>query len=276
MIRVIGPVTGGSNGWAFAGPAVDLAGWGYQQEEYFLEGEATRYGTVPGTELGRDGRWRVEPAGTSRYKTRMVVVRPVDPAVFNGTVIVLWNNVSAGYENFGGGDSAELFEGGYAYAAVSAQRVGVHGRPDNPQGLRAWDPERYGSLSIPSDDYSFDIFTQAANLVAPERQRGDLDPMGGDLDPMGGLEVRWLFAQGASQSAARLATYLNAVQPITGRFDAFFLVMYFGGGTPLEVGESVMTVPDAAGDASQPRIPRRIAPLARRPRCSRDGAQHRV
>jgi len=248
MIRVSGPVTGGSRGWAFAGPAVDLTGWGYQQEEYFLEGEATRYGAVPGTDLGRDGRWRVEPAGTSRYKTRMVVVRPVDPAVFNGTVIVLWNNVSAGYENFGGGDSAELFEGGYAYAAVSAQRVGVHGRPDNPQGLRAWDPERYGSLSIPSDDYSFDIFTQAANLVAPERQRGD-------LDPMGGLEVRRLFAQGASQSAARLATYLNAVQPITGRFDAFFLVMYFGGGTPLEVGESVMTVPDAAGDAGQARIP---------------------
>ena len=248
MTRVSGPVTGGSKGWAFAGPAVDLAGWGYQQEEYFLEGEATRYGAVPGTDLGRDGRWRVELAGSSQYKTRMVVVRPVDPAVFNGTVIVLWNNVSAGYENFGGGDSAELFEGGYAYAAVSAQRVGVHGRPDNPQGLRAWDPERYGSLSIPSDDYSFDIFTQAANLVAPERQRGD-------LDPMGGLEVRRLFAQGASQSAARLATYLNAVQPITGRFDAFFLVMYFGGGTPLEVGESVMTVPDAAGDAGQARIP---------------------
>ena len=249
MSRVSGPVTGrGSKGWAFAAPAVDLAGLGYQQEEFFLEGEATRYGTVPGTELGWDGRWQVEPVGTSRYKTRMVVVRPADPAAFNGTVIVLWNNVSAGYENFGGGDSPELFEEGYAYAAVSAQRVGVHGRPDDPQGLRAWDPERYGSLSVPSDDYSFDIFTQAANLVAPERPREG-------LDPMGGLEVRRLFAEGASQSAARLATYLNAVQPITRRFDAFFLVMYFGGGTPLEVGDAVMTVQDADGDAGQPRIP---------------------
>jgi hypothetical protein len=131
---------------------------------------------------------------------------------------------------------------------VSAQRVGIHGVPDNPQGLLAWDPERYGSLSIASDDYSFDIFTQAANLVAPERPRGD-------IDPMGGLGVRRLFAQGASQSAARLATYLNAVQPITGRFDAFFLVMYFGGGTPLHVGNAVMTVRAAAGNESQPRIP---------------------
>ena len=144
---------------------------GLPPDEYFLEGEAVRYGPVAGTDLGRDGRWQVEPVETAPFKTRLVVVRPVDPAAFNGTVIVLWNNVSAGYENFTGGDSPEVFENGYAYVAVSAQRVGVHGQPDNPQGLRDWDPERYGSLSIPSDDYSFDIYTQVANLVAPDRPR---------------------------------------------------------------------------------------------------------
>ena len=72
---------------------------------------------------------------------------------------------------------------------------------------------------------------------------------------MDGLEVRRLVAQGASQSAARLASYLNGVQPITRRFDAFFFVMYFGGGTPLEVGEKVMTVREPAADGSAPRIP---------------------
>ena len=177
-----------------------------------------------------------------------MVVRPVDPAAFDGTVIVLWNNVSAGYENFGGGDTPEVFERGSAYVAASVQRVGVHGQPDNPQGLRDWDPERYGTLSIPSDDYSFDIYTQIADLVAPDRA-------GGGLDPMDGLDVRRLIAQGASQSAARLASYLNGVQPITHRFDAFFLVMYFGGGTPLEVGDAVMTVRESAADATLPRIP---------------------
>jgi hypothetical protein len=209
-----------------------LAALGYRQDEYFVEGEAVRYGPAPGTDLGRDGRWQVEPVESTAYKTRMVVVRPVDPAAFNGTVIVLWNNVSAGYDNFAGGDSPEVYEGGFVYAAVTVQRVGVHGQGDDPQGLRNWDPERYGSLSIPSDDYSFDIYTQAANLVAPDRPRGG-------LDPMDGLEVRRLIAQGASQSAARLASYLNGVQPITRRFDAFFFV----------------TVREAAADASQPRIP---------------------
>jgi hypothetical protein len=249
MARLSGPVTDGTRGWAFGGPTSDLAAAGYEQQEYFLEGDAVRYGPVPGTQLGRDGRWQVEPVETSPFKTRMVMVRPTDPAAFNGTVIVLWNNVSAGYENFGGGDSPEVFENGHAYVAVSAQRVGIHGQPDNPQGLQAWDPERYGSLSIPSDDYSFDIFTQAANLVAPDRPRET-------IDLMGGLDVRRLIAQGASQSAARLASYLNGVQPITSRFDAFLLVMYFGGGTPLEVGDAVMTVPrNGAASSSAPRIP---------------------
>jgi hypothetical protein len=248
-MKVNGPISGGSKGWAFGGPTADLAALGYRQEEYFLEGEAARYGSVQGTDLGRDGRWKVDVVETAPFATRLVVVRPEDPDTFNGTVIVLWNNVSAGYENFGGGDSPEVFENGYAYVAVSAQRVGIHGTPDNPQGLQAWDAARYGSLSIPSDDYSFDIFTQAANLVAPDRP---LAP----IDVMGGLEVQRLVAQGASQSAARLASYLDGVQPITRRFDAFLLVMYFGGGTPLQVGEAVMTVPrDATAAAHAVKIP---------------------
>jgi len=132
-------------------------------------------------------------------------------------------------------------------AVVSAQRVGVHGTGDNPQGLRAWDPERYGSLDVPSDDYSFDIFSQAARSVGPGRP-------GHGADPMGGLPVRRLVAMGASQSAARLATYFNAIQPDTGLFDAFMLLMYFGGGTPLEVGDAVMTVNEAASDPGRPHI----------------------
>jgi hypothetical protein len=235
-------------GWAFGGPTTDLAAWGYREEEFFLEGTARRYRQLPGTELGRDGRWRLEQSGSAPFATRIVVVRPEDPAVFNGTVVVLWNNVTAGYENFGGGDSPEVFEGGFAYAAVSAQHVGVHGVGEHPQGLRAWDPERYGSLSVPGDDYSYDIFTQAAGAVAPDRPRGG-------VDPMGGLEVQRLVAQGASQSAARLATYVNGVQPLTGRFDAFFFVMYFGGGTPIEVGDEVMTLQPNVAEEQRPRIP---------------------
>jgi Alpha/beta hydrolase domain len=118
-------------------------------------------------------------------------------------------------------------------SSVTTQRVGVHGFPEQPAGLVAWDAEHYGSLSIPSDDYSFDIFTQAARAVGPQRACGG-------VDPMGGLDVRSVIAQGSSQSAARLATYLNAVQPLERAVDAFLLGVYFGSGSPLEVGEAVM------------------------------------
>ena len=79
MARVSGPVTGGSRGWPFGGPVLDLAARGYQETEFFLEGTATRYKPRPGTELGMDGRWDVEPAETVPFKTRFVVYRPIDP-----------------------------------------------------------------------------------------------------------------------------------------------------------------------------------------------------
>ena len=168
------------HGYPFGLTLVDLAARGYRADEFFLDGDATRYRPAPGTELGPDGRWEAEPAGTAPYRTTLLVYRPVDPERFNGTVVLHWNNVSAGYDLFSG-DTPEILDGGYAFAGVTTQRVGVHGLPDAPQGLLAWDPERYGTLSIASDDDSFDIFTQAARAVGPDRDR--------TTDPLGGLDV---------------------------------------------------------------------------------------
>jgi hypothetical protein len=229
-----GPITGGARGWPFGRPLFDLSTRGYVEAEYFLTGEATTYRQDPKTEWGRDGRWRAEVAGRTPFKTRLLVYRPADAGRFNGTAIVSWNNVTAGYELFGG-ESPEILEGGYAFVAASVQRVGVHGFPANNQGLAAWDPERYGALSIPTDDASYDIFTQAARAVGPNRERGG-------VDPMAGLDVRRVIGIGASQSAGRLATYVNAVHPLARAFDGFLLQIYFGRGTPLEVGSTTVNV----------------------------------
>ena len=228
-MEVTGPITGGVHGWAFGRPLADLAEHGYREEEWFLDGEATRYRAVPGSELGEDGHWQAEPAGTAAFRTRLIVYRPEDPAACNGTAIVSWNNVSAGYELFGG-DTAEILEGGYVFVGATVQRVGIEGLPPTPMGLAAWDPERYGSLSHPGDDYSFDIFTQAARAAR-------------ELD---GLDVRRVVAMGASQSAGRLGAYVNAVQPLSRAFDGFLLTIYFGTGTQLEVGDAVVNLNAAA------------------------------
>jgi hypothetical protein len=240
-----GPVTGGRHGWAFGRPMIDLAEHGYVEEEFFLSGEATTYRPVEGTEWGRDGRWRAEPKGARPFTTRMLVYRPADPQRFNGTAVVCWNNVTAGYELFHG-ETPEILEGGYAFVGATAQRVGVHGFAADPQGLAAWDPQRYGSLSIPADECSYDIFSQVGRAVGAERDRSG-------VDPMGGLDVRRVIALGASQSAGRLATYVNAIHPLGRVFDGFVLQIYFGAGTPLEGGDRTVAPAAVPGPARLPR-----------------------
>jgi len=163
---VSGPVTNGQ-GVSLVGTNVERLG--YAQEEYFIEGTAARY--QPTGALSSDGRWTVTETETSAYKTRLVVWRPRDPAAFNGTVVVEWLNVSAGFDSAVDWLNAHnyLVRKGATWVGVSAQAVGVQGgvsplrNPDAPPagGLKAADPVRYGSLLHPGDAYSYDIYSQA-------------------------------------------------------------------------------------------------------------------
>lgn len=56
----------------------------------------------------------------------------------------------------------------------------------------------------------------------------------GGTDPLGGLPVERTVALGASQSAARLATYINAVQPLSATFDGFLVLIHFGSGAAID------------------------------------------
>jgi len=229
-----GPITGGRHGWPFGASLDDLGAIGYVEEEFFLEGEANAFRAT--ADFGTDGRWAAEPGDSARFRTRVLVQRPRDASRFNGTVVVGWNNVTAGYELLA--DLPSLLEEGFAYACASVQQVGVNGVGTAPEGLRAWDPERYGSLEHPGDRFSYAMLSAAARAFGPGRPTGP-------SDPMGGLPVERTVALGASQSAARLATYINAVQPLDSAFDGFLVLIHFGSGAPLD--------DDAVFDASSPR-----------------------
>ena len=263
-LHVTAPPAAGSHGYPFGLSLVDLAAHGYRADEWFLEGDATRYRPAASTELGVDGRWTAEPAGTRPYRTRVLVYRPVDPDRFNGTVVLHWNNVSAGYELFSG-DTPELLEGGYAFAGVTTQRVGVHGLPTAPQGLQAWDPERYGTLSIASDDDSFDIFTQAARAVGPDRDR--------TTDPLGGLDVQRVIAMGSSQSAGRLGAYVNAIHPLAHAIDAYLLADLLRQRLTARGRRRGRQHRQPGGPLRCPRRAPRAQPDPRRPRRPGDGRQ---
>ena len=133
IATVTGPVTGGERGVPFSHPTVDLDDYGYVAEEFFLEGSASAYRLESGTELSADGHWQTErEEETVPYRTRFLVVRPREESRFNGTVVVHWQNVTAGFE-LGSVTGGEYLRG-YAWVGVSAQLVGVNGFPPHTCG----------------------------------------------------------------------------------------------------------------------------------------------
>jgi hypothetical protein len=203
---VSGPVTGGAHGFPLTASSVDLRSHGYAEQEYFFSGTARGF-TSDGP-LTNDGRWQVRPASTAPYTSRFLVRAPIDPRRFNGTVIVEWLNVSAGRDIDVDWDYGydQLLSDGFAYVGVTAQTVGI-------SALTAWDPARYGSLSSPSDDYSYDIFSQAGRALRSAGAHG----------PLRGLRVRDLIADGESQSAGRMTTYVDAIAPSAKIYDGYLI-----------------------------------------------------
>jgi len=228
---VTGPIEGGTYDLPFT-PALrtSLEDNGYSEDEYFIEGTATSY--LPDGTWSEDGDWTVRDADTAAYATRILVRRPVDPDAFDGTVVVEWLNVTSGMDTDPdwGFAHEELMRRGAVWVGVSAQLMGVEGGDsviDIPGleliALKQWDPERYGDLTHPGDEYSFDIYSQAAqSLLRPE-----------GTDPLEGLDPELLVAIGESQSAARLVTYVNAVQPVADIYDGFMVHSRGDAGAPI-------------------------------------------
>jgi Alpha/beta hydrolase domain len=176
------------------------------EEEFYVSGVADAFAT--------DG---AKLASSVPYRTRVIVRRPVSARDFNGTVLVEWQNVTAGYDLDALWNRRHLREG-YAWVGVSTQRVGVN-------QLRGWSPTRYGTLDVTgaglflADQLSYDIYADAARALPAL---------------LGGLDVERVLAVGASQSAGRMTVYYNAVlpqeQPV---FDGYAFVV---GTAPTRVG----------------------------------------
>lgn len=141
---VEGPVTGGiRTGEPQAASLVDPGTYEYVEEEFFISGTA----------LDVDGN-------EAMYKTRILVERPADPDRFNGTVVLNWANVAFDFDvpTLWVDMYDYLMRAGYACVILTGQVAGV-------EFLSEWDPERYPDLQHPGDEFSVDIFSQAAKLL---------------------------------------------------------------------------------------------------------------
>jgi hypothetical protein len=213
---VTGPVSGGSGIDLPGTTTFNLRTVGYEQSEYFVSGTARSYSSA--SALTPDGRWRVTPAQSASYKSRIVVYRPIDPKRFDGTVVVEWLNVSGGADAGAAWltDHVQMIRSGMVYVGVSAQLVGVN-------QLKSTDTARYGTLSHPGDSYSYSIYEQAGAAIRRTAQT-----------VLGGLKPRRLLALGESQSAIRLVTYIDALGPQSrGIYNGYFVYSSAASGAPL-------------------------------------------
>jgi hypothetical protein len=223
VITPVSPVSGYPN--LLLG-AYDLATLGYGAEEFFVSETASSCASF----------------AKADYTTRIVVLTPTDDAKFNGTVIVEWLNVSGGIDAPAVWFMAhrEIVRDGYAYVAVSAQRVGVEGGTSlvgADMSLKAQDSERYSRLSHPGDAFAYDIYSQVGQFV-----RDGTNGLLGQLSP------KAILAVGESQSAAYLTTYVNEVDPLAEVYDGFLVHSRFGPAAPLD-GTSVFE--PSSSDAPQ-------------------------
>jgi hypothetical protein len=173
-----------SHDYPFFASIVDLKARGWVEEEFFIEGTANRY-TMQGQESAT-----VRDSGHP-YKTRLLVRRPANASAFTGTVVVEWNNVTAGRDlDIDWFQSHEHFiRSGYAWVGVTPQRVGV-------EALKVWNAKRYGTLdvthagAVSNDDLSYDVFAQTAQAIRTP----------GRVNVLGGLQPARIFATGSIRS----------------------------------------------------------------------------
>lgn len=222
-------------GTPFGHRSDQIAASGFIEQEFWLTGLAASYASY--ASLGADGKWDAAPASNaSPYKTAILVRRPADPAAFNGIVVVEWLNVSSNYSLDIDWDMAHeaFLREGYAYVGVNAQKVGIN-------GLQKVNPSRYGSLSIGSDDLSYDILSQAGKAVRDQY-----------ATLLGGLQPQAIIATGHSQSAARLTTYVNAIQKREQVFDGFMIHGRANTGAPLRSGDKLPSNASIRDDLKAP------------------------
>jgi hypothetical protein len=224
------PANSGSHGYPYdavpttpefpGAPTINLAHYGYVEREFKMSGKTNIY--QQSGFWGSNGVWNVSVAQSNvPYTTRLLVRYPTSPAKFNGTVVVEWLNDTTG------GDQdpvwseiyREVLSQGYAYVGVTAQSPGMNNE------LPGWDAQRYGSLGDSNDGQSYDIFSQAAE--AARAGTGGL---------LGGLAPATVIGAGDSQSAFRVVTYVNAIQPLSHAFNGF-----------LAIGRSALAAPIGSG-----------------------------
>ncbi|HEY1572474.1 MAG TPA: alpha/beta hydrolase domain-containing protein [Pseudonocardiaceae bacterium] len=212
-----------SHDYIFYATPFNLKAAGYEEQEFFISGTATRFPSNPTTDQQQQV---ASPIGSMPYTTRIVVRRPINPSRSAGVAVVDWQNVTAGHDiDTEWGTSGDYFvRHGWTWIGASVQFTGVNGAVPGPTaglGLKEWNPTRYASLdltdggTVTDDSQSFDVYTQIGALAKGH----------GRQDPLSDLRIQDVYAGGASQSGHFLGIYYNTIQPLAKVYDGFLFAL---------------------------------------------------
>lgn len=167
--------------------------YGYVEEEFFLSGKANIYN------LDANERAEVSSSGND-YTTRLLVRYPADPAKFNGRVYIDILNASSNVdlEDTWRRSWKHMMENGYAFIGITSKSVTAN-------SLKKFDPARYADLKwqVAGKDENglfWDMLSQLGTMLR--------EPGAGKL--LGGMEPKYVYLGGQSQSGFYMNTYITA------------------------------------------------------------------
>jgi hypothetical protein len=190
---------------------IELAHYGYVEQEYFLSGTSHVYSWRP------RGDYVATPTGSVPYTTRFYVRRPIHPRP-DARVIVELVNSSLNYDlPYFWMMWPQIVENGDIY-------VGLDIQPNVFDALKRFDPSRYGALSMPNPlppdkqtcgdlpsqrkSYDPNLSKNYENGLAYDiiSQFGRTIRAGGAGNPLG-IAAQHVYLAGYSRQAMYLATY---------------------------------------------------------------------
>lgn len=196
------------------------------REEYIVSGDVDVFTyddpPVPGAKVLRSD---VETA----YKTRIMIIRPPDPADFNGTVVLEWWNSTAGFDTAPAGDSSIGYfaREGIIYVGVTNSPTSIDYLAGDCRLFGVLPPMcagRYPGLSMPEIGQAFEMVSQIVNLL-----RSD-----GPDNPLGDVHIERLYHVGQSQQGGSIVTYANEFD--NDQNDGYFVQAAGSSARPLSSG----------------------------------------
>ena len=219
---VVGPIPVTENSYPFNAASrqfapINLASYGYIEEEFFVSGLANVYEWYHS-----DTSLATVRTPDAPYTTRILMRRPTNPKLFSGNVIVELFNWAGNYDNPWGGwaESHDYF------LAHGDAWVGITIRPSAVTGLKTFNPVRYAPLSfanpLPLSQTCPDPGAYPNSPSSPLTEDGliwDIISQVGVLmrsndssSPMAGYKVEYVYATGAT--GGDLSAYVSAIHPL--------------------------------------------------------------